>query len=88
MASGRREREPRAHEGTMQWGLIAHGAGVLAHAISSTHSELHALRSGLAYLFGVIAERGTRESKHGGALVKVRRFSQARLIVCGRKKAA
>lgn len=54
--------------------------------------EQQFLRSGLAYFFSLIAERGTRESKRGissvGALVKVRRFSEARLSVCYRKNAA
>lgn len=63
----------------MQWEFIAHGAGVLAHATTSTHIELHALRSGLECFLSAIPETGTREAKRGispaGALVKARRSS-------------
>lgn len=50
----------------MHWEQIAHGAGVRGHATSSTHSELHALRSGLAYLLSLkLMSSRTRKSKRG-----------------------
>lgn len=87
-----RRRDATMSEGFIVWEPVAHGAGVLSHATSAKHVELHASRSGIALFVAVVAVRGSRDAKPGAlshdASVKAPGLVSVRLICVHRYIAA